>query len=83
MQIELLPLHPARQARAVAVAPAAAGGDAIALVTFGIANEALTNVLPPALVAQGTVAFRVPSGEADTCSLIGLATVDLLDLLSF
>jgi PKD repeat protein len=62
---------------------AADPATAIALVSLRASTDALAGVLAPALAPQGTVAFTVPSGSADTCTAVGLITLDPLDLLSF
>src|SRR6185436_7072260 len=44
---------------------------AVALVALGASNEAQGDVLPRELAPQGTIAFTVPSGAADTCASVG------------
>jgi hypothetical protein len=56
---------------------------AIALVSLRASTDALAGVLAPALAPQGTVAFTVPAGSADTCAAVGPITLDPLDLVSF
>jgi len=68
----------------LAVAPSADDSStAVALAALRGSNETQGEVLPPALAPQGTLAFTVPSGAADTCSAVGLVTLDALNLLSF
>ncbi|HWP67061.1 MAG TPA: PKD domain-containing protein [Candidatus Limnocylindria bacterium] len=68
----------------LAVGPAASDPEAaVALVALQASTEVQAGVLPPALAPQGTIAFTLPPGPADTCSAASLVTVDTLDLLSF
>jgi hypothetical protein len=70
--------------RGVAVARSAADpSTAIALVTFAVAEKTLELVADAALAVRGTAAFSVPAGDADTCTALGLVSLEALGLLSF
>jgi hypothetical protein len=62
---------------------AANASDGLILVSFTTSASGVSGVLGPELRVRGVAAFTAPSGSDDTCSFVGLISLDPVEQLSF